>query len=85
MAKVLATDELTVIVKFEDREEKVTAVYNDFFKVIHEKCCELFGIEAGDARKYALFQENGTRVPNTSRIYDNAEVSDGTTLIFKPR
>lgn len=83
MANLLATDELTIIVKFEEKEEKITVVYGDFFKAVYEKSFEAFEIPALDAPKYALFQENGTRLPKSARIYDNAEISDGTTVELK--
>ena len=83
MANLLATDELTINVKYGDSEEKIRVVYGDFFKAVYEKSFAVFEISDLDAPKYALFQDNGTRLPKSARIYDNAEVSDGCTVELK--
>lgn len=85
MDNVLLTDSLTLVVRYGEREAEVTVVYGDFFKKVYDACIELFGIDAQEAAQYALFQENGTRLPKPARIYDNAEISDRSIVELRRR
>ena len=85
MAGVLETDALTVKVLYEDKSADIQVFYKDFFKAIMDKAFEEFGVEKLEQAKYALFDEKGERVPKIAKIYDNAEISDGSVLVLKPR
>lgn len=82
---VLMTDELTINVKFQDKQEPIVVCYGDYFKDLYEKAYELFGIELMDRAKYAIYEPAGTKLPKTAQIYNVAEVSDGIVVELRQR
>lgn len=85
MANVLMSDELTINVKHGENTVSVQACYGDYFKVVYEKALEAFGIAPLEGTKYALYEQTGEKLPKTAQIYNNAEISDGSTIELKAR
>lgn len=83
MANILPAETLHINVEFNDRVVQMEFVFGDFFKAIYDKCFDVFGIDNAEQAKYALFQDNGARLPKAARIYDNMEIVDGCTIYLR--
>jgi hypothetical protein len=85
MSNLLLTDSLNFTISYGEKSGTVDAFYDDYIKDVISKAFEVFAVSPEDTSRLALFDENGERLPNSTRIYDNAELVSGAHLILKRR